>query len=170
MKLLFTFCLLSFFIYGAHAQCKYERNEYDRFLNINIKETKAVLYLGMSERVNINFISAGDSLLAKVMYSATGFNSIVVPETKPMLFIMENDSVVTLYPVRLAMGIPSTVGGLNLTMTTVSYGIDQAAAIKLSTMDIKAFRMYFTDSYLEHDVKPGKADKIKTALDCVLRK
>ncbi len=168
MKHFFLFMFVMFG-FGLSAQCKYVRNEFDPFLKSQVKETKATLFNGFSERFNINFIKVGDTLAAKVLFSSAGINSVVVSERQPIIFIMENDSLVTLHPSDISTGDFKEVGGMNVTMTHVLYGIDQVSAILLRERKIKAFRMYQVGGYKQHDVSQKNAEKVNISFQCVLR-
>lgn len=155
-------------IHQANAQCKYQRNEVDPFTKREVVQTKwERLFSNLGTAVNV-YGARVDSF----HYLTVGLNMLdvfSVDEDAKLMFILDNDSVVTLKALEWVVADYSTTGSITTWYGSVDYYVPDSLLILLTSHTVKKLRLYMTDGYFEKEVTESNAAAIKDVLPCVLK-
>jgi hypothetical protein len=163
-----TFCSLTAIaiVQLLSAQCKYERNEVDRFTHNHVVEVKAkVSFFGaMIDKASFRLV---DGHYFMDIHSSTP-SDFVVSEGSSLYFLLANDSVVIAKSIGLFSPSPKSMGSTIAWIFDGTYELDREAMAQLAAVPVVALRFYNSGAYTEREWKPSKQTKLMDAARCLL--
>ena len=188
-KILLSLTLASTFSFGQN--CKYEKNEVDKFTKKKViitKSEKVFSTLNTSGFYTVR--QEGDKFfiefdyLVQTSFSGTSrvASNIAVKEKDQLMFLLENDEVVTLESsttVQTQMKPNMQSGLVNWELNDVVYSITKEQLTILQSANTKTLRIYRTIGYdaqnlgqqefMDVDIKKASQGDIKNLIQCVLQ-
>lgn len=171
MKKILLLCICSLFAMGsAKAQeCEYLKNEKDEFTGKKITETWGKFIREFTgSNANIVFRKVDSTYLVLVNYNVQYPKAMVVGINDKLMLKLVTDYVINLESIGVASGTMNTVARITTTQIIVTYRAKKEDLDILSNFAVAKARMYFTDGYMEHEVKPKNGEEIKNAIRCLL--
>ena len=183
--------LLTFFSFSVFAQnCKYEKNEIDKFTKKKVvvtKSEKVFTSLNTSgfytvKQEDENFFIEFDYLV-QTSFSGTSKaeTNITIKEKDQLMFLLENDEVITLVSsstVQTQMKPNMASQLVNWELNDVAYPITLDQLKTLQSAKTKTLRIYRTigydaqnigqQEYMDVDLKKGDQDDIQMLIQCVV--
>jgi hypothetical protein len=183
--------LLTFFSFSVFAQnCKYEKNEIDKFTKKKVvvtKSEKVFTSLNTSgfytvKQEDENFFIEFDYLV-QTSFSGTSKaeTNIAIKEKDQLMFLLENDEVITLVSsstVQTQMKPNMASQLVNWELNDVTYPITLDQLKTLQSAKTKTLRIYRTigydaqnigqQEYMDVDLKKGDQDDIQMLIQCVI--
>ena len=183
--------LLTFFSFSVFAQnCKYEKNEIDKFTKKKVvvtKSEKVFTSLNTSgfytvKQEDENFFIEFDYLV-QTSFSGTSKaeTNITIKEKDQLMFLLENDEVITLVSsstVQTQMKPNMASQLVNWELNDVAYPITLDQLKTLQSSKTKTLRIYRTigydaqnigqQEYMDVDLKKGDQDDIQILIQCVV--
>lgn len=183
--------LLTFFSFSVFAQnCKYEKNEIDKFTKKKVvvtKSEKVFTSLNTSgfytvKQEDENFFIEFDYLV-QTSFSGTSKaeTNITIKEKDQLMFLLENDEVITLVSsstVQTQMKPNMASQLVNWELNDVAYPITLDQLKTLQSSKTKTLRIYRTigydaqnigqQEYMDVDLKKGDQDDIQMLIQCVV--
>jgi hypothetical protein len=161
-KYILLLLMLSVWSYGQ--DCKFVVNEVDAFTKEKKTITKRQLICDkLSSSISLSFIKNKYTYL-KVEYSSTGINSIVVGTNNKLIFMLNDDSMIELFPLEVVSG---EFTSMNSTVISVNYLITNESISKIRNIGIKKIRFNSTKYYYDFDVTREKLiAKLNNQIDC----
>jgi hypothetical protein len=176
---------------NSYAQnCKYEKNEIDKFTKKKVVITKSEKVFGTVNTSGFYSVKQdGDNYyiefdyLVQTSFSGTSrvATNIAVKEKDQLMFLLENDEVVTLESsstVQTQMKSNMASGLVNWELNDVMYPITKEQLTVLQSAKTKTLRIYRTIGYdaqnfgqqdfMDVDIKKGNQDDIQRLIQCVL--
>lgn len=156
MKKLFTFLMLFIASFSFAQDCKYEKNEVDKFTKKMTKVTKKVKLIQTFNSEGYVYITKEDTSLSISLNYRTSFSkSVKVEDGSELSFLLEGGDIIT------------------LKKKNGSYPISKENLTKLSSTKTKTLRYYYTDSdgnykYSDTEIKDGNAEDFMKLTLCVL--
>ena len=184
--------LLTFFSFSVFAQnCKYEKNEIDKFTKKKVvvtKSEKVFTSLNTSgfytvKQEDENFFIEFDYLV-QTSFSGTSKaeTNITIKEKDQLMFLLENDEVITLVSsstVQTQMKPNMASQLVNCELNDVAYPITLDQLKTLQSSKTKTLRIYRTigydaqnigqQEYMDVDLKKGDQDDIQMLIQCVIQ-
>lgn len=184
--------LLTFFSFSVFAQnCKYEKNEIDKFTKKKVvvtKSEKVFTSLNTSgfytvKQEDENFFIEFDYLV-QTSFSGTSKaeTNITIKEKDQLMFLLENDEVITLVSsstVQTQMKPNMASQLVNWELNDVAYPITLDQLKTLQSSKTKTLRIYRTigydaqnigqQEYMDVDLKKGDQDDIQMLIQCVIQ-
>ena len=181
-------CLLSFSAFSQN--CKYEKNEIDKF-------TKKKVIITKSEKVFYTLNTSGFytvkqdgenyyvefDYLVQTSFSGTSTaeKNISIKQNDQLMFLLENDEIVTLVSsntVQTQMKPNMTSQLVNWELNDVSYPITLEQLKTLQSAKTKTLRIYRTigydaqnigqQDYMDVDIKKASQDDIQKLINCLI--
>lgn len=183
--------LLTLFSFSVFAQnCKYEKNEIDKFTKKKVvvtKSEKVFTSLNTSgfytvKQEDENFFIEFDYLV-QTSFSGTSKaeTNITIKEKDQLMFLLENDEVITLVSsstVQTQMKPNMASQLVNWELNDVAYPITLDQLKTLQSAKTKTLRIYRTigydaqnigqQEYMDVDLKKGDQDDIQMLIQCVV--
>ena len=183
--------LLTLFSFSVFAQnCKYEKNEIDKFTKKKVvvtKSEKVFTSLNTSgfytvKQEDENFFIEFDYLV-QTSFSGTSKaeTNITIKEKDQLMFLLENDEVITLVSsstVQTQMKPNMASQLVNWELNDVAYPITLDQLKTLQSSKTKTLRIYRTigydaqnigqQEYMDVDLKKGDQDDIQMLIQCVV--
>lgn len=161
-KITLLLLLLSVWSYGQ--DCKFVINEIDAFTKEKKTITKRQLICDkLSSSISLSFIKNKYTYL-KFEYNTTGIKSIVVGTDNKLIFMLNDDSTIELFPLELVSG---EFNSLNNTVVSVNYLITNDIISKIRNIGIKKIRFNSTKYYNDFDITREKlVTKLNNQIDC----
>ena len=183
--------LLTFFSFSVFAQnCKYEKNEIDKFTKKKVvvtKSEKVFTSLNTSgfytvKQEDENFFIEFDYLV-QTSFSGTSKaeTNITIKEKDQLMYLLENDEVITLVSsstVQTQMKPNMASQLVNWELNDVAYPITLDQLKTLQSSKTKTLRIYRTigydaqnigqQEYMDVDLKKGDQDDIQILIQCVV--
>lgn len=183
--------LLTLFSFSVFAQnCKYEKNEFDKFTKKKVvvtKSEKVFTSLNTSgfytvKQEDENFFIEFDYLV-QTSFSGTSKaeTNIAIKEKDQLMFLLENDEVITLVSsstVQTQMKPNMASQLVNWELNDVTYPITLDQLKTLQSAKTKTLRIYRTigydaqnigqQEYMDVDLKKGDQDDIQMLIQCVI--
>jgi len=151
------------------AQCKYNTNEIDKFTKDTVKITKrSTLIYALNDRGNVFFIKQNSLKYLHLQYFSGGIKSLVIQENAELMFILEDETVLTLKAMNSTYGDVNlnSIGGDN-SGVKANYTLSKEDLNLLQTKKIKSVRLYLNDTHKDYNVLPKNAEKIKLSANCI---
>lgn len=173
------FLLLTISAIGQN--CKFEKNEIDKFTGKFTKITKAEKVIGTFftsgefsvKRIDTSFFFTFDYVLS----SYSKFEPYSISEGAQLIFLFENGETVTLKSVDNIQGTKKTTVGIppvySCYLTNVSYTISKNDIETFFKSKVKSIRFYRNESngkedYIDNDIKKKNQDDIQSLVKCLL--
>lgn len=94
-----------------------------------------------------------------------------IREGAPLMFKLSNDSIIQFDNIEYTIGCTGCgaigISGSNTPGTESHYEISNEKLSLLQKITVSKFRIYFTEGYLECNIKPGSAETLKTAANLI---
>jgi len=182
MKRISLLALALICAYSSFAQnCKYKKNEVDKFTGKHVKQTKDKQVIG-------TFYTAGDFSVLKegedyflvfdyVLTSYSNFKPHSIPEGSELVFLLVNGKTISAKSVATISGQSATLIGLpplyTCKLKQVRYSITKDQLVELAKEEIKAIRFNKltgegNPDVVDNDIKRHNQDDIKALISCVL--
>jgi hypothetical protein len=147
-------------------ECKYERNEIDKFTGKTIKETKrTTVYTNkldpQSKSMFFRFNKIDTLYYVNV---SKWYNDIIsISEGNKLMIMFDNNISITLFCLKYAIS-KSYSGKWHI---DVNFYISNSDLNMLKTKNITDIRLYTNSGYIEDKVKLENAEKIKISANCL---
>ncbi len=151
----------------ANAQCKYVKNEVDRFTKSKVVVTKANVSLYGAMIDKWHFRSVDGSYFIDI-HSSVRQSFDAIPADGELMFLLDNDSTVQAYSTGLFIPITQRAGNAIVQILDATYALDHVALEQLVSHKVVAIRFYHTNTYTELEMKAAKQQKIMAAAKCLL--
>lgn len=166
MKTILLVIGLTLSVHHTYAQCKYETNEVDKFTKKTVLKTKyTALWQSMFHALSFKAKKLDTIRFLEMTYSTSYIYS--VEKDSKLMFLMGNDSIVTL----IAMGYETANGVTAGTVTIWSAIVDYYLSAKdhaiLMSNTIVNVRFYTRNGYIEKDVKNKRGGNLRNILRCI---
>jgi hypothetical protein len=187
-KILLSLTLASTLSFGQN--CKYEKNEIDKFTKKKVVITKSEKVFATLNTSGFYTVKQdGDNYyiefdyLVQTSFSGTSraATNIAVKEKDQLMFLLENDEVVTLESsstVQTQMKPNMQSGLVNWELNDVAYPITKEQLTILQSAKTKTLRIYRTIGYdaqnlgqqefMDVDIKKASQDDIQKMIKCVI--
>jgi hypothetical protein len=161
-NILLLLLMLSVWSYGQ--DCKFVINEIDAFTKEKKTITKRQIICDkLSSSISLSFIKNKYNYL-KFEYNSNGIKSIVVGTNNKLIFMLNDDSVIELFPLEIVSG---EFNSMNNTVVSVNYLITSESISKIRNIGIKKIRFNSTKYYYDFDVTKEKwIVKLNNHIDC----
>ena len=188
-KILLSLTLASTLSFGQN--CKYEKNEIDKFTKKKVVVTKSEKVFATLNTSGFYTVKQdGDNYyiefdyLVQTSFSGTSNaeKNIAIKQNDELLFLLENDDVVTLKSsktVQTQMKPNMATQLVNWELNDVSYPITKEQLSTLQSAKTKTLRIYRTigfdgqnigqQDFMDVDIKKGNQDDIQKLIQCVLQ-
>ncbi len=185
-----TFLLLVIFVAAGLSlsaqNCKFEKNEVDKFTKTEVKLTKPILAysktvaggLGGTDMLNLQAEKNGESyaLLIKYIYTSktavftnTSEGTSAEAEAK-IMFLLENDSIITGTSLNTAQSASSKTSAVN--HIDMKFQLTKEDMQQLKSHTIKTIRICKSNDVsqvmVEGEVKPKYSSEISRVIGCVV--
>lgn len=152
--------------------CKYAKNEVDKFTNKTILETKqdalGISGMGLGFTSGYSFYKSDDDKYIKFHFTTTG-SLFAIREGDNVMMKLENGEVLSL---KFSESVIADSSYNSMLKTTIH---SLKTLVKLTDDDIETFknnkivdiRIYTTDGYIDDDVKEKRAVKFQQLLKCI---
>lgn len=159
-----VFVLLFLPVFSIAQNCKYERNDIDKFTKQKVIITESVIMWKNPMGGNsLSFKSKNidDIYLLEMRYSMS--NVFAIEKDSKLYFLTTNDENIEV------LAIESKVSDSYSTTSfcIVNYAISEEIRVKLSIEQIKSIRFYTTDGYIEHDIRSKKQTILNNIMNCI---
>lgn len=163
MKIL-IFLLLPIFCIGQ--ECRYEKNEIDKFTKSKILKTKWTgLWSTLRSGLAFKALRINDTKYLELCYSASSIYSI--NEGSELMFLMNNDSVVKLIADESKIADPHTSSYGTTWSIAVDYYLPESDYKVLLNGIVKTIRFYTPDGYIEKEIKMKRSKNLNKILKCI---
>lgn len=188
-KILLSLTLASTLSFGQN--CKYEKNEIDKFTKKKVVVTKSEKVFATLNTSGFYTVKQdGDNYyiefdyLVQTSFSGTSNaeKNIAIKQHDELLFLLENDDVVTLKSsktVQTQMKPNMATQLVNWELNDVSYPVTKEQLSTLQSAKTKTLRIYRTigfdgqnigqQDFMDVDIKKGNQDDIQKLIQCVLQ-
>jgi hypothetical protein len=188
-KILLSLTLASTLSFGQN--CKYEKNEIDKFTKKKVVVTKSEKVFATLNTSGFYTVKQdGDNYyiefdyLVQTSFSGTSNaeKNIAIKQNDQLLFLLENDDVVTLTSsktVQTQMKPNMATQLINWELNDVSYPVTKEQLNTLQSAKTKTLRMYRTigfdgqnlgqQDFMDVDIKKGNQDDIQKLIQCVIQ-
>lgn len=166
--------------------CKFEKNEVDKFTKTEVKLTKPILAyskvvaggMGGTDMLNLQAEKNGDkySLLIKYIYTsrtAVFYNESEGKDTKPdakLMFLLDNDSIITAIAENAGASVSHKTSAVNTMDMRFEISYENIQQLKIHT--IKNIRICkssdISQTLMEGEVKPKYSQDINKVAGCVV--
>lgn len=174
--------LVSFLFSHANAQnCSYKTNEVDKFTKKFTKITKPKKIIGTyytEGKISIKRVDTSFFILFDYFHSSNRpFNAWNIAKSSQLIFLLENDEVITLISESNITGTSKVMHGffpLYISrLDNVSYKLTKSEMQHFLTSKIKSIRFYViesngTETYVDCEIKNSNRDDIQSLVKCVL--
>jgi len=180
MKRFIPLLILFFPIFLFSQDCKYQKNEIDKFTGQREKLTKSKAVLtGLTKHVDFSVYQFNDTATYLMMHWQTATTrdkrdrSISIDAGKNIYLLLQNDEVVKLTCVRYAeSSILQVSRSYFCDLSMVSYRLTKEQAITLMKHSVQSIRIDYTgfsnrDQKQEYDIKSKRSGNIKKVLACI---
>jgi hypothetical protein len=158
---LFIFLLIACF---ANAQdCKYSKNEVDKFTKKTILATE---WQQMSFYFSVATIKM-DSTIYLYLYINNQSDAFSIPDGAEIYLLLENDTVVTLNALEGKVADYKTSTYSTQWYTSIVSLINEPDFSLLTGYKTISIRITASDRYIESNIKPAKQGAISFVLNCV---
>ena len=177
--MLVLYCLLS--VNSFAQNCKYSKNEIDPFTKKLTKETKPSKIMG-------SFYTAGTLRFSKVdttitlifdyaISSYSDFEPYTISEGAKLIFLMENDEMITLNSINNISGERSVIFGLvpvySCYLKKVKYQVNQKVLDQFLSSNLKTIRFYRNEAngnedYIDAEVKNKHKNVLPNLVKCIM--
>lgn len=165
LTLLLAACMAS----ASYAQCKYERNEVDKFTKDKVVVTRAKSPLFGAMVEYFDFRSQAGSYFIDI-HSSVRRDFDGVPDGATLMFMLANDSVVEAKATHGAPVLPRMVGNMMAYFFDCTYAIDRAGLERMQASPVTAMRFYHYTSYSDVEVKKtARQERMQKAIICLLQ-
>ncbi len=177
---------------NSYAQnCKYEKNEIDKFTKKKVVVTKSEkVFAALNTSGFYTVKQDGENYyiefdyLVQTSFSGTSNaeKNIVIKQNDQLMFLLENDEVVTLKAsktIQTQMKPNMTTQLVNWELNDVSYPVTKEQLSTLQSAKTKTLRIYRTigfdgqnfgqQDFMDVDIKKGNQDDIQRLIQCVLQ-
>ncbi|KKN74653.1 hypothetical protein LCGC14_0388550 [marine sediment metagenome] len=142
--------------------CKYKRNEVDKFTKTKVIQTKGVKVLyGLTDYTLISGLVLNEYKYLRVSLSTHTLTSF--RKNSKFMLMFESDSVITV--TAIANSKASHAG--DMWFTHVNYLITKEQLDYLSSNKIVTIRLYSSDGYIEDNIKNKRALSLQKDLKCI---
>ncbi len=188
-KILFAVAFLSLNTFAQN--CKYEKNEVDKFTNKKVVITKQEKVFSTVNTTGFYTVRQdGDSYyiefdyLVQTSFSGTSNaeKNIAIKQNDQLMFLLDNDEVVTLSSsktVQTQMKPNMATQLINWELNDVSYPVTKEQLSTLQSKKTKTLRIYRTigydgqnlgqEDFMDVDIKKGNQDDIQALIQCVIQ-
>ncbi len=171
--------------------CKYEKNEVDKFTNKKVVITKQEKVFSTVNTTGFYTVRQdGDSYyiefdyLVQTSFSGTSNaeKNIAIKQNDQLMFLLDNDEVVTLSSsktVQTQMKPNMATQLINWELNDVSYPVTKEQLSTLQSKKTKTLRIYRTigydgqnlgqEDFMDVDIKKGNQDDIQALIQCVIQ-
>lgn len=191
MKDVFLTIIAAISINSYAQNCKYEKNEIDKFTKKKIVITKSEKVFGTVNTSGFYTVKQdGDNYyiefdyLVQTSFSGTSNaeKNIAIKQNDQLMFLLENDEVVTLTSsktVQTQMKPNMATQLVNWELNDVSYPITNEQLSTLLSAKTQTLRIYRTigfdgqnpgqQDFMDVDIKKGNQDDIQKLIQCILK-
>jgi len=159
MKKIIIAWILVFTSFGYSQNCKYEKNEIDEFTKNKILETKFE-WLTPNQGYAFKKINKSKNLKIKLNYNSV----FSIRKNDKIMFLTENNEPITLL---FEETVISNILNLNNFYIITLINISDKIVDRFKNESINKIRIYYSDGYLDYDVKEKRAKKFKEILKCI---
>lgn len=168
-KFLIPFLFVLIIFPKAQAQkCKYDVNEYDKFLKITKVEKEVKVnnadFIG-DGLLKLNFCKYDSVVFFRITYSRT--HSLVVGRQDEMIFLLQSGSTVKAYPDQIYSG-DITYGTYSThCLLRATYLFENNSAIdSLKSDKVKSIRINYNSVHQDYDIKGKFSDNLYNTVQC----
>ena len=146
--------------------CKYERNEIDKFTKQTILETKyTALWMNIMYSMAFKAGKINNSKYLEMSYSTSSIYSI--NKGSELMFLMDNDSIIKLTAIESKVADYSTSKYGTIWYASVAYTLLESDYKMLLNGAIKSIRFYTPKGYIEKQIKKNRSKYLYTILKCI---
>lgn len=152
------------------SDCEFTENEVDEFLGIKKLSTKAHFIVGgLTNTMMLGLREVGDDYILRFTYKTDGANSLVAGPDDLLMLKLSNDTIIRASLREVTAGSHDYgTNGISTTTFSGQYGVDSAGFVALSRYPIRKVRVYFSDGYVEEEVRDKRAIKVAHDAHCIL--
>jgi hypothetical protein len=164
MKKRLLFIVLFLSSVTGFSQCDFDENKYDDFKKWWVTEKKIQVRLNMlGEGETFYFRKVDNNYYLNIQVARTSSLG-VIREGAELMLMLTNDTIISLKSTELTTSIIHPQGSY----IVAKYSMSENDLKWLRYYPLKKFRIYFTDSYMDFDVKEEKQKKIENAAGCMI--
>lgn len=153
----------------SQAQCKFKVDKIDEFEKVRIRETESRLIQdAITGNTDLSVVQIEDLYFIKIVRLYSHYTSKVVGAEDNLSFLQLNGNVEKLIPVAISAAKNSLISGSERSIITINYQISKDQLLKLSENPIVKYRLQFTDSTEEKEIKTARYERFKTLINCAL--
>ncbi|MFI0429215.1 hypothetical protein [Mariniflexile sp. HMF6888] len=168
-KMLFGLFFITITNFSIAQNCKYEKNEVDKFTNASIKTTKELFVAGGSTKLD-GTLYASLSKINKNRFlniKLTTWDNFVIETDGKFLVLFDDNSVMELSFIKYAVGEYDNNSGLETWTANAVLHLTDNDYEELKLKEVKETRVYLKEGYLNLPVPNKFWKKFKQNLKCI---
>lgn len=154
---------------ASFAQCKYEKNEVDKFTKDKVVITKARIVIHSAAADAMRFRHQGESYFLDLSVAVSKGISGVCNGSE--LNLLLSDSSVVTFTAVSGGDVDVTYNPYgNIRILHCTYAVAKDDLLRLAEVPVNSIRIHYCDTYEDTDIsKPVKQEKVQKAVSCLLK-
>ncbi|WP_438423061.1 hypothetical protein [Aquimarina macrocephali] len=149
-----------------YDNCRYKRDEFDRFTKKSVKQTRGkLIYSDFSRSVSVHGFKVDGSKYLEVLFTDNQLFSF--NEGGSFMLMLKDEEVVTLNFEKSIVADYARAGNFDIWKIRTLLPLNQALFNKLVDSNVFEFRYYTVDRYVEKKIGEKSRNNIASVLKCI---